>query len=83
MTDDIKAIKKQSREYKKYLKELSEAVTRALNALDMEMRQPSSIERGKRVGQICNSLNYSNDMARHFGLGESLKKKAINESEKK
>jgi len=76
MTDDIKAIKKQSREYKKYLKELTEAVTRALNALDIEMRQPSSPERGKRIGQICNSLNYSNDMALHFGLGLPLKKAA-------
>ena len=75
MSDDVKAIKKQSREYKKYLKELSEAVTRALNALDLEMRQPSSLDRGRRIGQICNSLNYSNDMALHFGLGLPLKKK--------
>jgi hypothetical protein len=73
--DDIKAIKKQAREYKKALLELSDAVVVALNVLDIEMRQPSSPRRGEKIGLIANTLNYQNDMVRHFTLGLPLKRK--------
>lgn len=73
--DDIKAIKKQAREYKKALLELSDAVVVALNVLDTEMRQPSSPRRGEKIGRIANALNLQNDMVRHFTLGLPLKRK--------
>lgn len=60
-------------EYKKWLKRLTQAVDKALDAIDEEMKKPSSNERGKRIAQICNFLNLENDAAKHFGLGMSLK----------
>ena len=74
--DDIKAIKKQAREYKKALTELSDAVVTALNVLDIEMRQPSSPKRGEKIAQIANALNLKNDIVRRFTLGLPFQKKA-------
>lgn len=61
--------------YKRYLRELTEAVKACLDALDAEMKQPSTVDRGRRIAQICNKLNIANDIARRFGLGIDFKDK--------
>ena len=59
---------------KKYLKELTQSVSRAISCLDSIMKGPSTNERGKQVAKICNFLDISNDAAMHFGLGYDFKK---------
>lgn len=61
-------------EYKKYLKELTETVARALNAIDIEMKKPSTVQRGRNIAKICNALEMANDGAMHFGLKYGWKK---------
>jgi len=46
-----------------------------LEELKALMKQPSSIERGKKIAQLSNWLELNNDDAWHFGLGKSLKSK--------
>ncbi len=41
-------------------------------AIDIEMRKPSTNERGSNIAKITNYLEMANDRARHFGLGEKL-----------
>lgn len=61
-------------EYKKYLKELTETVALALTAIDIEMRKPSTHQRGSNIAKICNFLEMANDRTMHFGLGYGWKK---------
>lgn len=61
------------KEVTRFLKGLSGAVTEALNALDAEMKQPSSRERGQRVAAICNQLDGANDAVRYFALGVNFR----------
>ena len=56
------------RHAKKYLRELTRAVTQALAALDAEMKKPSTNERGQRIAKISNFLELQNDLAKRFGL---------------
>lgn len=66
--------KREIRNLKKHLKELTTTVRRCIDALDAELQKPSSVERGSRIAAITNALELANDSARHFGLGEPLKK---------
>jgi hypothetical protein len=60
--------KKQARNYKKHLKDLTINVGRCLKAIDETMRMPESKDRGSRIAKICNALEMANDRARYFGL---------------
>lgn len=61
-----------SQKEQKYLRELTACVRAHLAALDAEMEQPSTANRGRRIAALCNSLELANDRARHFGLGIEL-----------
>ncbi len=63
-----------ARHFRSHLKALVLACKKTLFALDVEMEKPSSPQRGEKIAAICNFLNLENDCARHFGLGESLRK---------
>jgi len=67
--DDIRTIKRHAKENAKALKELSAAVTIAINGIDLAMKGPSTPERGKQISQIMNALDFANDRARYFHLG--------------
>lgn len=69
------AERRKSRELGKYLRELTRVVLEHLSEIDKEMRGPSTLERGRRIAALCNQLELANDRARHFGLGDSLKKR--------
>jgi hypothetical protein len=69
-----KELKKEVRKLTKHLITLTVVVRNTVNALDAEMKLPSSQERGQRIAKISNYLEYHNDCARHFGLGFPLKK---------
>jgi hypothetical protein len=56
-----------------YLKQLTAAVSKCLEALDAEMKKPESNERGKKVAAIANALDYANQATRMFGLGDDLR----------
>ena len=59
---------------KKYLTELTVAVRKSLDAIDMIMKGPSTVERGKRMAVVSNFLEIANDRARYFGLGINYRK---------
>lgn len=65
---------KEEREFKKHLTELSRAILILLARLDVLMKQPVSVERGKAIAQVCNDMDMVNDHALHFGLGMSFKR---------
>ena len=58
---------------KRELKALLDVTRKVMDAVDAEMKKPSSPERGQRIAKIMNALNFQYDSARHFGLGESLR----------
>jgi len=60
--------------YKKYLTSLTADVCKCLRLIDMEMKTPSSVDRGKRIAQICNALEMQNDQAMYFGLRFGFRK---------
>ncbi len=57
------------RDLKKHLRDLSNAVTEHLAALDAEMVKPHGDERGRRIAQLGNALDLANDRVRYFALG--------------
>lgn len=59
---------RQSRKHKKYLKQLTASVSKVIEAIDKEMKKPSSTERGKNIAALTNWLELQNDMAKRFGL---------------
>ena len=61
-----------SRELRKHLRDLVTSTTSFLKHLDIEMRQPSTPERGSHIAKLSNFLEMAKDRARHFGLGEKL-----------
>ena len=65
---------KTATQYKKALRELTEAVQAFENALDIEMKKPSTFERGKRIAALMNRLQIANHAAMHFTLGYSFQK---------
>lgn len=62
------------RSTRKALRQLSDDVKAFLAALDVEMRKPSSLERGQRVATAANALNLRNDTVRRYSLGMALGK---------
>ncbi|KKK63951.1 hypothetical protein LCGC14_2989130 [marine sediment metagenome] len=62
------------KELRKELKDLTTSVLIFLKHLDLLMKQPSSVERGKKIATLCNNLDIANDSAMHFGLGFGFKK---------
>jgi len=66
--------RRQERRLKENLTNLVKTAYQAIRALDLEMKQPSSVERGQHVGRICNALDMATDAAAHFGLGVALDK---------
>lgn len=68
--DQLILEKRDNRELKKHLRDLTDAVKVCLQALDDEMVRPPSEARGSRIAKISNALNLQNDIARRFGLGE-------------
>lgn len=59
-------------QYKKALRQLTEAVQAFENAMDVEMKQPSTPERGQRIAKLLNQLTLANQGAMHFTLGYSF-----------
>lgn len=60
---------REKRKLKSALKALTKTCGEALRAIDHEMSQPSTPERGRRIASICNALEMANDHARYFALG--------------
>lgn len=74
-TKDLTELRKEARRYKQRLKSLVYEVEAFLTLLDEEMKQPSTVERGKRIARLCNALEFEKDRAKHFGLDLPLKQK--------
>lgn len=62
------------RRLRKSLESMTKYVQAFLGALDVEMRKPSSPERGKRIAEISNKLDMANDHIRYFDLGIDYRK---------
>ena len=65
---------KEERKLRKHLKRLTNDILLFLDALDKEMKKPSTSERGKRIAKLCNSMDMENDEARYFGLGVDFRR---------
>jgi hypothetical protein len=70
--EEARKNRKEALKYRKALKELVDGVNIAIEAMDVEMKKPSTLERGKKVARICNFLDYKKDEVRFFTLGEKL-----------
>ena len=68
LSKELSSLNKSNREMRKYLTQLTKSVRMCLEAIDIEMKLPSTNERGKRIANICNALEMMNDKARYFGL---------------
>lgn len=66
----IRKLRAEVRDLKKTLTEHTETCRRVIAALDAEMKKPSDMGRGKRIAKIVGALEFTNDRARHFQLGE-------------
>lgn len=66
----IRKLRRERTALRDQLRDLTCTVSRAIAALDAEMQQPSTVERGKRIAQICNGMQLANDCAKRFGLGK-------------
>lgn len=77
--EEFRKNRKEALKYRKALKELVVCVNEVLNAIDIEMKKPSSLERGKRIARICNVLDFKKDEIRFFTLGEKLDLKKVRE----
>jgi hypothetical protein len=60
------------RSARKALRELSDTVKHFLAALDVEMKKPSSLERGSRIATASNALELRNDIVRRHNLNLPL-----------
>ena len=71
MTDDQKQIRELKRALRKFVNDVSECI----NGFDVVCKEPTSFERGRKLGRIVAALQMAYDYARLFGLGESLTKR--------
>lgn len=65
-------LRREVRDLKKTLREHAEVCRKVIAALDIEMKKPSDMERGKRIAKIVGALEFTNDRARYFQLGEAF-----------
>lgn len=72
--DNAKAWRAEARRQKKGVQDLTNAVTHAINQMEVLMKQPSTVERGRAIAKVLNELDLANDTARHFLLDVPLKK---------
>jgi len=80
---EAKQNRKEALKYRKALKELVDSINKALEAIDIEMKKPSTMERGKKIAAICNFLDRAKDVVRFFTLDEKLDLKKVRENLKK
>lgn len=66
----------QRRNLRAHLRLLTAQVDLFLVEIDQAMQGTSTPDRGKRIAQLCNRLNLTNDIAWRFGLKEK-KKQAV------
>ena len=62
------------RRLKAAMRQLVRASYSALDGIDVEMRGPSTVERGRKVASFCSYLEFETDQANHSGLGTPLKR---------
>ncbi len=65
---------RERRRYKKALADLSAACTKALRAMDVVMKEPDGVQRGKMIAAVMNGLEMANDLARYNHLGVDFRK---------
>lgn len=53
-----------------HLKAMVKTVKEFLDWIDVEMKKPSDVARGKRIAFACNSLEMQKDLAERFGIGK-------------
>ena len=65
---DAKELRRELRSIKDNLNRLCAAAVRHIAKVDAEMKLPSSVERGKRIGASIGELELALDLALRFGL---------------
>lgn len=72
---DIKALRKENAKLRRRYKKHVVFVASFIELMDVVMRAPADVNRGKKVAELLNKLDVQNDCAWHFDLGFSLEKK--------
>lgn len=72
--DDAAGWRKEALRQREALKQLTVSVGQAIAALDEIMKQPSTLERAKRVVQVLTALEMAKDAARFFALDVDWRK---------
>lgn len=67
-TDETRLLKRESSKLRKALADLTDLNLRFIAALDAEMEQPATPERGSRVARLSNALEMATDRVRYFTL---------------
>jgi hypothetical protein len=68
------ALKKDNQNLKLYLTALTKTVRQYSEFMEEVMKGPSTVERGRKIAKLLNSLNNVNDHALYFGLGYDYRK---------
>jgi len=71
---ELKELRKENRELKKYLGNCAAVIADTLSALDAAMKKSSTEDRGKGIAAACNVLEFANDSLMHFGLKFDFRK---------
>lgn len=69
---EAKELRRRVRDLIKTLREHTICTANTIAMIDAEMKKPADNERGKRIAKILNRLEFTNDSARHFQLGEKF-----------
>ena len=77
---ELKRLRRENRELKKYLRNIANAVAQSIAALDGAMKETESRQRGERIGAVVHALEFTNDSLMHFGLEMDFR--AINKTKK-
>lgn len=59
---------RQTRELRRYLRNLTQSVDHFLVRLDAKMKEPSTEDRGRFIARVANDLDLQNQIAKRFGL---------------
>lgn len=59
----------EAKHFRHHLEKLTNDVMQIIKAFDIIAKEPESPSRGKKLAQLMNALEMTNDSARYFGLG--------------
>jgi len=72
--EDAGGWRREALKQRKSVVALTTSITNFIARMDLLMKQPSTVERGRAVAKLMNELDMANDHARYFALGVEWRK---------